>query len=289
VQRPTRMSAAGLVRFAPVGLGLAAGIGFAETSVYRSAPLWPVWASLAVALTTAAGAVFVYGFARWAELSTLLMSRTPTVRDVTGPVAARLTIALLGVLGLVLVPMPTRSSWRGAALVALAIAGGVPAGGVMFGVQRGARDESVAGTRGERVALLIALRQLLQRLLAAVGSLVALATLALGAVVALQRSLPAGSGRPETVLIFGGAGSLLVALFYTPAATALQRRGRSLCDELFPLDKADEASVILSLAEDRHKLEQLLGVDRGVVADLQTGLAILGPLLASAAAAFLPR
>jgi hypothetical protein len=78
-----------------------------------------------------------------------------------------------------------------------------------------------------------------------------------------------------------------VALAYAPAATAFQRRGRGLCDELSPLDKADEASVILSLADDRHKLEQLLGVDRGVVADLQTGLAILGPLVASAAAAFL--
>ncbi len=40
--------------------------------------------------------------------------------------------------------------------------------------------------------------------------------------------------------------------------------------------------------EDRSKLEQLLGVDRSIVADLQTGLAILGPLIASAAAAFLP-
>jgi hypothetical protein len=31
----------------------------------------------------------------------------------------------------------------------------------------------------------------------------------------------------------------------------------------------------------------LLGADRGVLADLQTGLAILGPLLASAASSFL--
>jgi hypothetical protein len=44
----------------------------------------------------------------------------------------------------------------------------------------------------------------------------------------------------------------------------------------------------LSRAEDRNKLEQLLGVDRSIAADLQTGLAILGPLIASAAAAFLP-
>jgi hypothetical protein len=31
-----------------------------------------------------------------------------------------------------------------------------------------------------------------------------------------------------------------------------------------------------------------LGIDRSAVADLQTGLIILGPLLASAAATFLP-
>jgi hypothetical protein len=113
--------------------------------------------------------------------------------------------------------------------------------------------------------------------------------------LALQRSVPVGPGRspaaelpPQVVLVGGGLGSLLVGLFYVPAATAVQRRGRDLCDELFPLAKADEASAILSAAEDRNKLGQLLGIDHGVVADLQTGLAILGPLLASAAATYLP-
>jgi hypothetical protein len=54
--------------------------------------------------------------------------------------------------------------------------------------------------------------QLLQRILAAVGSLVALSTLALGAAFALQQSLPAGVAHsraaqlaPQTVLVFGGA------------------------------------------------------------------------------------
>jgi hypothetical protein len=142
---------------------------------------------------------------------------------------------------------------------------------------------------------LVALRRLLQRLLAAVGSLVALSTLALGAALALQQSLPAGSARsgaaqlaPQTVLIFGGAGSALVALAYGPASTALKTRAQRLCDELFPLHEADEAAAILNQAEHRNKLEQFLGVDRTVFADLQTGLAILGPLIASAAAAFLP-
>jgi len=125
---------------------------------------------------------------------------------------------------------------------------------------------------------------------------VALSTLALGAAFALQQSLSAGSAHsrtaqlaPQTVLIFGGVGSALVAVAYGPASTALKTWAQRLCDELFPLDKADKAAVILSQAEDRSKLEQLLGADRSVFADLQTGLAILGPLIASAATAFLPK
>jgi hypothetical protein len=35
-------------------------------------------------------------------------------------------------------------------------------------------------------------------------------------------------------------------------------------------------------------MEQLLGVDRSALAELHSGLIILGPLMASAAAAFLP-
>jgi hypothetical protein len=210
-------------------------------------------------------------------------------------VAAILTVTLLLLVASTGLPGPARFNWRFVALMSFTIVGGVPAAGVMFGVRRAASDESAAGLKGEQVATLVALRQLLQRLLGAIGSLVALGTLATAAVLALQRSVPVGPGRspaaelpPQVVLVGGGLGSLLVGLFYVPAATAVQRRGRDLCDELFPLAKADEASAILSAAEDRNKLGQLLGIDHGVVADLQTGLAILGPLLASAAATYLP-
>jgi hypothetical protein len=292
VQRPNWIAAAALTRLAAVGLGFAFGMYFVLTSLYRDAPLWSVWAALAVALTTAAGAVFGYGLDRWAELLTLHPVR---VRDVATPVAAIATVTLLLLLTSTRLPGPAQSTWRSVALLTFPILGGVPAAGVMYGVRRAADDESVPDLKGEQVALLVALRQLLQRLLAAIGSLVALSTLATAAVLALQRSVPVGPDRsgtvvppPQVVLVGGGLGSLLVGLFYVPAATALQRRGRGLCDELFPLAKADQASAILSLAEDRNKLGQLLGIDHGVVADLQTGLAILGPLLASAAATFLP-
>jgi len=285
VQRPNMVF---LARVAPVGLGLAFGIYFVLTSPYRDAPLCLVWTPLLVAFTTTAGVVLPYGLDRWTELSSC---RTVRVREVAARVAAIAVVTLLVVIGTTRLPGSVRSSWRHVALITIAVLGAVPAAGVMDGIRHAAGSKSVSDTRGEQVAVLVRLRQLLQRLLAAVGSLVALSTLAIGAAATLEQNLPAGGGAtklpPQFVLVFGGFGSLLVALFYVPAATALQRRGQRLCDELFPLDQADETSAILSLAEDRHKLEQLLGADRGVVADLQTGLAILGPLLASAAAAFL--
>ena len=57
---------------------------------------------------------------------------------------------------------------------------------------------------------------------------------------------------------------------------------------MYPLRKLDEVAAILSQAVDRQKLEQMLGLDRGIISDLQGGLIILVPLLASAVAAFLP-
>jgi hypothetical protein len=121
------------------------------------------------------------------------------------------------------------SAFRGWALVSVALLGAVPAVAVMDGISHAASGGLAAGTRGERAGAVMALRRLLQRLLAAVGSLVALSTLALGAAFALQQNLPAGfaPGRaaqlaPQTVLIFGGAGSALVAAAYAPASTALK-------------------------------------------------------------------
>jgi hypothetical protein len=61
-------------------------------------------------------------------------------------------------------------------------------------------------------------------LLAAVGSLVALATLATAAALQLGPN-----GNPAVVLVLGGTGSALVALAYGPAATALRAKAQELC------------------------------------------------------------
>lgn len=279
-----------LVRVVSAGLGLAFGLYFVLTSPFLSYRLWLVWAPLVVAFTGAAGAVFPYGIARWVELTSQVSVR---VRDAATRIAPIGFLSLFVLAWSTWLPAPVHFSWRNAALVAVPFVGGITAAGVMEGIRQVAGHQPATGTGGEQAAQLIRLRQLLQRLLAALGSLVALSTLALGASVSLLRNLAGNPGfrvtvfPPQFVLVFGGLGSLLVALFYIPAGTALQRRGQRLCDDLFPLAKADGAAAILAMAEDRHKLELLLGVDRSVTADLQTGLAILGPLLASAATAFL--
>ncbi|MQA98284.1 MAG: hypothetical protein GEV11_28165 [Streptosporangiales bacterium] len=292
MQRPT-IRVAGVCS---VGLGLVSGVAIVLTpTTVRSSPVWVVWAALAITLTTTAGAVFAYGLGRWAELTAL---RPVRARDVVLPLAGLLAAGVLAALVSIVVTAmahQAKADWsavRGWALTLLAGLGTMPAIATMYGIRQAAGDTSAVSAKGEQVAALVASRGLLQRLLAAVGSLVALATLALGAAFAVRQSLPTPSPgpqpAPQTVLIFGGAGSMLVALAYGPAATALRNRGRRLCDELFPVHEADEAEAILRIAEDRNKLEQLLGVDRTVVTDLQTGLTILGPLVASAAASLLP-
>ena len=166
-------------------------------STAHGAALWPVWAALAVAMTSAAGVVFGYGLARWADLSSL---RPIRVRDVVVPVVGLLAVTVLTVLVGVALTVTARradtgwSAFRGWALVSVAVLGAVPAVAVMYGIRHIAGGGPTAGMRGEQA----------------------------------KRS------------------------------------------------------------EDRGKLELLVGADRSVFADLQTGLAILGPLIASATTAFLP-
>ena len=171
-----------------------------------------------------------------------------------------------------------------------AILAAIPAAGVMYGIWRAAARELLPGKRGEQVDFLIALRRLLQRLLAAAGSVVALVTFAAGTWWLLEHSLHTqyGNRPPQFVLVFGAFGSVIVGLVYGPAWTALQRRGRLLCDEMYPLRTLDQQAAILTQAADRQKLEQILGLDQSIISDLQGGLVILAPLLASAVAAFLP-
>ncbi|GAA4972862.1 hypothetical protein HD597_005042 [Nonomuraea thailandensis] len=265
-----------MLRPVAVVTALALGSAIVLTSAYKAAAGWEVWAALALALSAASGAVFAHGVQRWRELAAVCPVR---VREVARPLGALVLVALLLVVLALIVSPGTRAGWRGWGLSVIACLGALPVTMTMSGIRRSAG--ALDGGPGARVAALIAFRRLLRRLLGAVGSLVALATLALGA-------SPAPLSSRGIILIFGGTGSLLVALAYGPARAALREAGHRLCDELVPLRDADDAATVLGRAEERMKLEQVLEVDHNLMTDLQTGLVILGPLLSSAAAAFLP-
>ncbi|MEV4172979.1 hypothetical protein [Nonomuraea sp. NPDC049709] len=265
-----------MLRPVAIVTALALGLAIVLTSANKAAPRWEVWASLALALTVASGSVFAYGVQRWKDLTAL---RSMRVRELLRPLGALLLLAVLLLVPALVLSPSARAGWRGWGLSTIACVGALPATVTMLGILRSA--EAPEGGPGTRVATLVASRRLLRRLLGAVGSLVALATLALGA-------SPAPLSSPGVVLIFGGTGSLLVALAYVPARAALREAATRLCDDLLPLGDADDAATVLSRTEERAKLEQVLEVDHNVMTDLQTGLVIVGPLLSSAAAAFLP-
>lgn len=201
--------------FLPPAVGLALGLVVVLTSSAIGTAPWLLWAPLAVGLTTAAGALCVYGLHRWAELVALQPVR---VRDVAVPIVAVAIVGALGINVTVLLPGAARTNWRNAVLVTAPLLAGIPAGGAMYGVRHIASKSHLIPTAGEQLALLLDLRRHLQRLLAAVGSVVALLTLQGGALLALERSMQTvfGSRSPQYVLVFGATGSLLVAMVYVP-------------------------------------------------------------------------
>lgn len=248
--------------------------------------MWLLWAPLTVALLTAAGATFTYGYRRWADL---LAVRRVAVGSVALPVIGVEIVALLVVNVTAFVP-GAGWNWRGAVVMPFVFLAAVPAVGTMYGVRLAATADARSNSPGGQAALLIDLRRLHQRLLATIGSLVALSTLQHGAVLALERSVdgPLSARPPQYVLIFGGVGSLLLALVFVPGWTALRNKGVELCDRLFSLHGLRTPSAIVAKAEERQKMEQVLGVDRSVLTEMQSNIFILSPLLASAAATFLP-
>ncbi|MGW7067264.1 hypothetical protein ACWGII_18915 [Streptomyces sp. NPDC054855] len=283
--------AANVATIAPIAVGLGVGVAMVTMSGYKGAALWPVWSALALGLTGAAGIVFVLGVYQWRCLP---MEERCSRR-------ALMTIASLVGMGAVLdglaaITVDDRpGAWRGSILVGAALIGATPTVCVSYSLWRVTRSDRDGMAAGEFTEWLLARRRSLRTLLAGLGALVALSTLALGAAVRTEAqmvktdAMAAADAMPfEFVLIFGGAGSLLVAIVYVPAAWGLKRHARLLAVRLFTLTGTDEPEALLERAEQRSRFEHLLGAEPGPLADLQAGLVVLAPLLASAVTVWLP-
>jgi hypothetical protein len=239
-----------------------------------------IWGILAVAVGLASAVVFPYGLARWRDLP----DGSPDPREVTPPVAVMLLAALV-VTQLPRIVLGAAPNWPITALIFSALVGAFPTACTMHAIRTFARHR-LPEQAGSRAAALLSLRRLLKRSLPAVGSLVALTTFALGAALKtptdphlarLARDAPG-----ETVIIFGSFGSLLVALFYVPAASVLRERAHQLCDELFELRELQDATSILEVAKKHRTLAELLGVQQSLLSELQAGIIILAPLITTA-------
>ena len=248
----------------------------ATSSLCCTSERWLVWAPAAFAFTTASGAVFGYGLARWPEITRL--GRVGRRRAVWLAVALVVIIVTLAVLGQWVQPLG--GNVRGRTLVSFAMISAVPA---LVGLDaiRGIAS-TLSGTPGAQAETLLALRRLLSGLLGAGGALLALFILATGA------ALQTGPEPSPAVLIFsGGIASASVALAYAWPASVWRASAGALCQTMTPL--ADAAvEQVAARVEERRRLEHAFGVDRGILADLQSGITIFAPLLASAAAVFLP-
>jgi hypothetical protein len=264
---------------------VAVGVGVAVSSARRSDPVWPAWAVLAIGLCVAASGVWIYGVHRWRDLRTVAVWRR---REALLPSAIPLLAVVLG-LALSTIAVGPGSTVRGAVLCLIAAVGGSPAGAVIFGIRAMANriSQPEAGVGDLRVAWreageLRLLRRLLQRLGAALGTLVSLATLALGV------NRPTPDTPAATVIVFGAFGTAVLALYYAPASVALRRAAERLTQTVFSGTVPGSAREFVDLLEQRAKLDLALGADRTMLGDLQVAVPVLGPLLA-AAAVFLTR
>jgi hypothetical protein len=91
----------------------------------------------------------------------------------------------------------------------------------------------------------------------------------------------------EVVIAYGAFGTTLVGLVYALPNHALRDEARALVRELTPLAGKD-AAVLRKELDERETLERQLGLTASLMGDLQTGVVLLGPLLAASIALVLP-
>ena len=177
---------------------------------------------------------------------------------------------------------PGGLSWRGVAFAAIAVIGAVPAGATLAAI-RSVSLRGIAGTPGQQLVGLIKLRRLIGRVLRMLGTLLVL--------MVLVQATALGWGEPRlatsAVVFTGAAGTVLIGLMYIPTSALLRRRCGMFIDDVMDLTPVEPRQLVAA-AEERAKLEDLMGVNHTTLGELQAGLVIVAPLLASAAAAALP-
>jgi hypothetical protein len=136
----------------------------------------------------------------------------------------------------------------------------------------------------KQIEIVIDLRTHLQRYITVLGAMVALATLAKGA---LRQAILATGGKSadfpaEYVLLQGAYFTALLALVYIPTYSILAEVGSDLVETIYPITKGDLDWDHLSRWQGNRKgLEGLLQLEGGAVHNLRASVSILAPVATS--------
>jgi hypothetical protein len=136
----------------------------------------------------------------------------------------------------------------------------------------------------EKVQVLLELREYLQRYIMLLGAMIALSTLAKGALrqAVLATGGSAAAFPPEYVLLQGAYFTGLLALVYIPTYTIFTNIGEGLIEATYPVTNPDlDWNRLFRWQANRKSLEKLLQLRTGPVGDLRASVSILAPAATS--------
>lgn len=265
-------------------LGTVVGAAIAATSWYDQAiaeterTKWLIFVLVAGLLGAAAGEAFGFGLGRWKEVKRYHVIRRWRVwlsLVVVLAVAAGLISSARYVFG-----DPQNLTPRGIALAALAILGGLSSAATLAAIRQVVADP-LPGSPGVQLTALMRLRQMSARMLSQLGVLVLLIMGVNAAAVGWGQT----AQNPAVVMFSGVVASFVIATIYVPTASALRRRGSIFVEQNFSLARVP-ADGLAEAAEDRQKMEKMLGTDQTTFGELKAGLVVLTPVVVGLLASF---
>ncbi|MDI1461793.1 hypothetical protein QEZ54_12490 [Catellatospora sp. KI3] len=232
-----------------------------------------VFLLLAALLGAAAGEAFGFGLSRWAEVVRLhrVVRWRVWLSVLTVLVIACTLVALTPVL-VPGTPGTNNLTERGIGLSAVAIGGGLSSAATLAAVKQVASFR-LAGTPGQQLDALLRLRTMCTRMLSQLGILVLLVMGVNAAATGFGAKLDTG-----VVLFSGVVASFVVGTMYTPTAAMLRRRGALFMAEHFSLADVPAAELV-DAAENKAKLEKMLGLDQTTIGELKAALVVLSPIV----------
>jgi hypothetical protein len=240
---------------------------------------WLIFVLVAGLLGAAAGEAFGFGLGRWAEVKRYHRIRLWRVWP-------SLIVMLIIAGGLVTSARyafgsPDNLTWRGVALASLAIGGGLSSAATLAAIRQVTADP-LPGSPGRQLSALLRLRQMSSRMLSQLGVLVLLII----AVNVAGASWGQTKQDPNVGIFSGVVASFVIAIIYVPTASALRRRGSIFVEQNFSLADSDTAGLVAA-AEERQKLEKMLGLDQTTFGELKAGFVVLTPVVVAFLANFI--